>query len=208
MDRKNPYPKWGLLPLGLIMATTFLAVPVQAAPIGTTFLPPPSVSVVPVTSGVAPTATFSVALEGTDFPSTSGGSMDISWDSAVITMTDVIAGVVIASPPWANPDTSSFSDRGVLSPGLLSGIRVGTFPEISGAFSIATLTFTVVGAIGDTTPITVADGASLGGGWGSLAGTLGVAYLPGTVNVVPEPLSMALVGTSLFGLLALRRRQV
>jgi len=208
MDCKNQTKKWGLVPLGLIVATTFLAAGVQAATIGTAILPPPLVSVVPATSNVLPGAIFSVDLVGSDFTSTSGGSMDVSWDPAVIKMTNVTAGVAIASPPWNNPDLSPFSSRGTLSSGLLSGLRVGTFPEISGAFSIATLTFTAVGAIGSTTPISVADGAGLGGGWAGGMTSLAVAYNPGTVNVVPEPVSMALVGTSLFGLLALRRRHL
>jgi len=208
MDCKNQTKKWGLVPLGLIVATTFLAAGVQAATIGTALLPPPLVSVVPATSNVLPGATFSVDLVGSDFTPTSGGSMDVSWDPAVITMTDVVAGVAIPSPPWANPDISFFSSRGTRSSGLLSGLRVGIFPEISGTFSIATLTFTAVGAIGSTTPITVADAAAAGGGWGGGGTSLAVAYNPGTLNVVPEPLSMALVGSSLFGLLALRRRHL
>ncbi|MCP3870701.1 MAG: VPLPA-CTERM sorting domain-containing protein, partial [Gammaproteobacteria bacterium] len=117
------------------------------------------------------------------------------------------AAVLIATPPWDDPDDSNFSDRGVLTPGLLSGIRVGTFNFVTdaGPVPIATLTFTAVGAVGSSTLITVGDGAGAGGGWSPPNDV----YEAGTVNVVPIPAAVWLFGSGLLGLVGVaRRRQV
>ncbi len=134
--------------------------------------------------------------------------MDVAWDPNVLTMTDVLSGVFIATPPWDDPDASAFSDRGVLSPGLLSGLRVGSFTFVTGPAPVATLIFTAANNTGPgvlTTDVTVSDGAGPGGGWSPPIDS----YVPGTVNVqaVPIPAAVWLFGSGLLGLVGVARRR-
>ena len=179
-----------------------------------------TVSVLPVTQDVFAGGTFTVDLVATDLIATGGGSMDVTWDPTVLTMsgafvggtTDQLAAVSIATPPWsAHTDGCTtgggLTCNGVLSSGLLAGLRVGTFMFVTGAADIATLTFTAVGAAGSSTLVTVADGAGLGGGW-SPAMDL---YEAGTVNIaasaVPIPAAVWLFGSGLLGLIGIARRK-
>lgn len=175
-----------------------------------------TVSVLPVAQDVFEGDTVTVDLVAFDLVNAAGGSMDVSWDASVLTMTGGtltdaqvnIADVFEGDGPWDNPDTSTFSDRGVVSPGLLSGLRVGTFNFVTGDAPLATLTFTAVGAPGSSTDIIVGDGAGAGGGWSPPID----GYNPATVNVVntsviPVPAAVWLFGSGLLGLVGIARRR-
>ena len=157
----------------------------------------------PVTQDVFQGETVFVGIVAEDLVNTAGGSMDVSWDPTVLTMSDVLTDVVINTAVWDDPDTSNFSDRGVLSSGLLSGLRVGTFTLVTGAAPVATLTFTAIGV--GSSLVTVGDGAGLGGGWSPPIDT----YNAGTVNVnaVPVPAAVWLFGSGLLGLVGIARRK-
>lgn len=183
-----------------LVATAFL--------LGSTVAGAATVSVLPATQDVFAGDTVTVDIVAADLVAAVGGSMDITWDSTVLTMTDVLSGVSIATPPWDDPDTLpfSFSDRGVLSSGLLSGLRVGTFTPVSGTAAVATLTFTATNSnVPSSTLITVADGAGQGGGWSPLIDL----YETGTVNVNPVPIPPAvwLFGSGLLGMVGVARRR-
>jgi hypothetical protein len=159
-----------------------------------------TVSVVPLTQDVFAGDTVTVDLVASDLVSSNGGSMDIQWDSTVLTMsgalqpgtTDLLAAVTIANPPWNDPTDGcttggGFSCTGVLSPGLLSGIRVGTFDFVTDPdpVPIATLTFTAADTtVPLSTLVRVADGAAHGG-WSPAIPPEN--YNAGTVNVISTP---------------------
>ena len=82
--------------------------------LGSTLAGASTVSVLPVSQDVGPGATVTVNIVAADLIDAAGGSMDVTWDSTVLTMTNVLSGVFIATPPWDDPDTSTFSDRGAL----------------------------------------------------------------------------------------------
>ena len=154
--------------------------------LGSTVVGAATVSVLPATQDVFAGDTVTVDLVAMDLLNAPGGSMDVAWDPTVLTMSDVLTGVLIATPPWEDPDSSSFSVRGVLTSGFLSGLRVGTFNFVTGAAPIATLTFTATNTnVPSTTLITVADSAGLGGGWSPAIPPEN--YNAGTVSVIPIP---------------------
>jgi len=201
MDSKTK--KWGLVPLGLIVATILVAATARAA----------TVSVVPANPTVPMGLDFTLDLVGTGFPATVGGAVNVSWDPAIIMM-DVITDVALATTTNGGPWSPGFeSSPGTLnSPGgTLTTLRVGNlFSPPSGNFPIATLTFTPLQS--GVSAVILVEGAS----WGPVlppgtttADPILVTYQGGTVTVsaaVPEPTSMLLIGSVALGLLGLRRR--
>jgi hypothetical protein len=182
----------------------------------------------PVTTNVQVGTPFDVEIRGTEFPATTGGGVQLSWNSDLITLlggtgpaTD--AGVDIAdtgdSPAgvWDDPDISPFSDRGAHningSMGELNNLFVGTSSFFTGVttgdFLIATLHFEANDVVDSAVLITAA-----GTPWGIplVSDQIDVTFENGTVNIsgaaaVPVPAAVWLFGSGLLGLVGIARRR-
>lgn len=150
-------------------------------------------------------ATIDLQLVGTDFasPGVDGGSIQFSWDPAVLQYTAITA----ASPPW---DADAFVSDDNAASGFVDFVFLtytpagGLFPD----FDIATISFNVIGAVGTSSVVTVEDWDF--GGW-SAPGAIPVpvTYVDGLVNVsaVPVPAAAWLMLSGLLGLVGVARKR-
>ena len=135
------------------------------------------------------------------------GALNFSYDPTLVTPTSFIAG----SAPAIDPVFTSLPDLPA-SPGLISVFEFGDFGGVSGL--LATITFDTIAAGPDAflNPI-LTDGTS--GGWNDNTTFLHIGIddprfeLTGAsvniVNPVPIPATMLLFGSSILGILGLRR---
>ncbi len=143
---------------------------------------------------------FDLTISGSGFPETPGGDVDITWDPSLLTLT----AVNFADPPWdlagSSFDFPTWTNGAVtLSPAVFFNSNP------SGAFTIAALSFDASGVNTGVSPFTISPT-----GWvdpGNVAFDPQPTGVGGTVNVVPLPPAIFLLGGGLAGLAALRRRR-
>jgi hypothetical protein len=143
-----------------------------------------------------------LTLEGTNFTdAVDGAAFTFNWNPAVLQYTST----TVANPPW---DTATVNDANAAA-GIVDFVFLGQSVGAStGTFGLATLTFDVIGADGDSTDITFADSAF--GGFVAPGGIpVVVDYVPGqvTVSPVPVPAAVWLFGSGLLGLVGVARRR-
>jgi hypothetical protein len=157
----------------------------------------------PILAGAG--GTLSLNIAGNFNTPTDGGGFTFSWDPGVLTYTGLTIADTTIGGPW---DTFSSFDASSAASGTVDNIFViaDAAPGASGAFDIATVNFNVVGALGSSTDITIAD---VFGGWSATGTSLPITvdYTAGQVNVVPLPAAAWLMLSSLGVLGAVRRRK-
>lgn len=169
------------------------AVGVDAAPVGV-------VTFNPLHQTVGQGDVFTVELVGRGFTQdTVGGNATVGWDSALLALNSVDlsawAGNLKKSTPAADSVFISVGDLGLSFP----------FPTVTGDFLIGVLTFEASAVNTGLSDLTLAVG-----NWADdnfLAFVEQPTATPGTVNVVPLPPAIFLLGGGLAGLAALRRRR-
>lgn len=168
----------------------------------------------PLASSVAVGNTFQVTLVGRDFTEgtdgTYGGGVSIAWDPGVLTLLGYDTSVFPGDRDLANSNTLTVLDNNL---GTLSNVSVSSFfvGATTADFDVATLTFQAVGS-----GVSSLD-ASIGyftSGFPNIwtdadpynPVELNLAFQSGSVNVVPVPAAVWLLGSALGGLGFLRRR--
>ena len=157
------------------------------------------VSFVQSSVNALPGQTLTFDLVGNDFTSApDGAAFTLSWDHAVL---DYVSAS-IANPPW---DTSYVSDVNAAS-GIIDYVfLIKSVGNAGTDFSLASFTFNVIGNIGASTNLNLADSAY--GGFVAPGGVeLTTNYIASQVQVVPVPGAVWLFGSALFGLVGIRKR--
>jgi hypothetical protein len=128
-----------------------------------------------------------------------GAGFSLSWDESVLQY----MGTSVANPPW---DTQ-FINAVSAGSGLIDFVFLGkSLGNAGSGFAIAAFTFNVIGNVGSSTHLTVADAF---GGFANSGNGIAVNYTGSQVQVVPVPSAVWLFGTALLGLCngGLRRRR-
>ncbi len=159
-----------------------------------------TVSILSGSVEVMPNEAIALKVSGTGFSSSAdGGDFTISWDPSVLSY----IGFSVADPPW---DTSFINVTDVAT-GILNSVSVAdsAFGGPGAVFDIGTLSFTVVGGIGDSTAVSIADGLV---GWVA-PGVVPITttYNSASVKVVPIPATAYLLLSGVVGLVAIGRRK-
>ncbi len=147
-----------------------------------------TVSLTPSSSSLGNGEVLNLSITGSDFTTnTDGGGVKLEWDASVLSF----VSITLDDPPW---DTQFFDDAATRS-GILNSIFVGdSAPQgVGDDFNIGIVIFSVIGAPGSSTPITISD-ADLGGGWvaNGTVQPINVSYNSTNINVVaPIPVPAA-----------------
>jgi hypothetical protein len=167
-----------------------------------------TVSLVPTPQSVAPGGNFSFTLPY-DFTSPAvgvlGGGVDLIFDYAVLKYQKLYLNATILS----QVDASFSSDPVYVPLGAVNGWNFGSFSGLTGTGTIGTLNFQVdpLASIGASDNIAMSV-STTSGGWFDTDGNGITPTLNGaTVNVVPIPGAIWLLGSGLIGLVGLNRRR-
>lgn len=146
---------------------------------------------------------FSLDIVGSGFTEGAGGSvgggLDVSWDPSILTLDSVNRTFPIVGSYYVNAYVINNTA------GTLTSLSVSNFTGTSStAFDIAQLNFTAIGLGLSSIDLTV----SLSDVWadyfaGSITAPLDV---DGSVNVVPIPGALWLLGSGLIGMVGIRRK--
>lgn len=165
-----------------------------------------TVAIDPVSIAAAAGDTFSVSITGSDFEMVDG-AFDLSWDTAVLAYNGDFAFDPGLIERDAFFDTIDSVVPGLLTIGWTTGFGpamvFGTTPR-----TIGSLSFTLIGDPGSSSPLTLADNPFLS----FLDGTfspLAMNYVSGsaTVNPVPVPAAVWLFASGMVGLVGFARRE-
>jgi hypothetical protein len=142
--------------------------------------------------------TFTLDVIGTAFPETQGGGFTLSYDEAVLNVTNV---AIDEANTWTFVNDIGSIDN---ENGELNEVTVSAFPGVTGDFSVATIEFLAM-SLG-TSAIELAE--SEGNPWASNGSTINpILSNNSTVQVVPIPAAIWLFGTSLLGLVGMSMRR-
>jgi hypothetical protein len=126
-----------------------------------------------------------------------GAGFSLSWDESVLQY----MGTSVANPPW---DTQ-FINAVSAGSGLIDFVFLGkSLGNAGSGFAIAAFTFNVIGNVGSSTHLTVADAF---GGFANSGNGIAVNYTGSQVQVVPVPAAVWLFGSAIAGLIGLNRRK-
>lgn len=164
------------------------------------------ISVNPLDSEELLNSVFNLTIVGDEFvDGTAGGGFGLAWNPSVLSLNSVTLTFPSAfggDPLW------DFWNEGTIdqTAGTLTGLSVASFVGTPDAtFDIATLNFTAVGL--GLSPIDLIEPTS--NTWPNYAGTAltGPTFTDGSVNVVPIPGSLLLLGTGIVGLVGIGRKK-
>jgi hypothetical protein len=176
-----------------------------------------TISMLPAVQSVADGATFSVDIWAYGLPpDTVGGALDITWNSADMTLNSVY--LATTDPTDSNnqflgnwdPVSSFFTGIDQVNASSIDGLFVGSFTGVSGDQPIARLNFTL--GTGVTNSVLTLAEAAVGGQWatdGANPMTFSNTYTGAIINpvVVPVPAALWLFGSGLAGLAGVARRR-
>ncbi|MEA2079382.1 MAG: VPLPA-CTERM sorting domain-containing protein [Pseudomonadota bacterium] len=166
-----------------------------------------TIAINPTSDSATTGGTVNFSFEASDF-ATTGGAFDLSWDSTVLTYNGDFAWDPGFGVPPRDP---AFDVIDLQSPELLSigfgsfaGITFGPVPT-----TIGSLSFTMGGAAGDMSALTMVDSVKWGGFFDFATGQLiPMNYVNGqATNLVPIPAAVWLFGSGLLGLVGVARRK-
>jgi hypothetical protein len=150
----------------------------------------------PDTSTVMVSDTFAVDIVGSDFTELAGGTIDLGFDSALLTIDSVVVVPYFDFlPEGGGPAVGD----------TWSGIGFDTFANdpATGTFAIATITLTALAP--GVSKLTILNSSEFFSATALLSPTL----LEGTVNItaVPIPAALWLFGSGLAGMIGIARRK-
>jgi hypothetical protein len=135
---------------------------------------------------------FTVDIVGTDFPLTQGGGFNLSYDANILNVTHVSIDEI---------NTWTFvNDAGTIDNvnGVLNDVVVSDFPGIAGDFTVASIEFIAVGLGQSGLNLT----ESVINPWASDGNIISpLVHNNGSVQVVPIPTSIVLLGSGLLSLI-------
>ncbi len=146
--------------------------------------------------------TFTLNVVGSGFTSNvDGGGLNFSFDSSVLNVTSIS----IDESVW---DLGAGISTGAIdnTQGSVSGISVNAWSDVSGNFTIASITFQAVG--NGSTALSLSD--YLLNPWASGGGLINPDYAASsvTVSAVPVPAALWLFGSGLLGLAGVAKRKL
>lgn len=151
---------------------------------------------------VTPGQTFSVDLVGSSFSSgPDGAAFSLSWNPSVL----AYVGTTVANPPW---DTSFVNDANSATTGVIDyAFLIKSVGDAGANFPLASFTFTVLGAPGASTILTLGNDAFNTGFVAPGAVPIPVTYVNSPVQVVPIPAAVWLFGSAVAAFGAFGRRK-
>jgi len=170
-----------------------------------------TVSLVPTPQSVAPGGNFVINLSY-DFTSPVGGilggGVDIGFDDAILNLGSFSWNATFFS--LVDPSLSKLpTDNSNGTTGALDGWDFGNFGGLTGTGTIGTVNFQVdpLANIGASDNIAMSVSTSSGGWFDSFGSQITPTLNGATVNVVPIPGAIWLLGSGLIGLVGLNRRR-
>jgi len=145
---------------------------------------------------------FSLVIQGSGFPTITGGGLDLSFDPAVLQIDSVTINTAVFDLYLGDGTEEGVLDNAA---GTLSDTAFNSWSYASGDFDIMTIAFTAIGA--GTSLLTLSESALyvFSDDNGNLIGDQ-ISYPTTTVTVVPLPAAVWLFAGGLAGLLGVARR--
>ena len=163
-----------------------------------------TVAISPISASASTGGTVSFSIEGSNFEMVDG-AFDLSWDASVLTYNGDFAFDAGLTPRETFFDTIDFLTPGLLTVGWTTGFG-STLVFDATPRAIGSLSFTMIGGPGSTSPLTLADSATLLPFTDPSGFPIVMDYVGGVAtNPVPVPAAVWLFGSGLLGLVGVAR---